>query len=189
MKNLLGFNHLQQLSLQLAKTSGIFYRLREYVIKLYYSLVNSRVQYAISVWGTACKSRLQEISVRLNNIVRIIAWNNKFVHVTKLYEELKFLKLNEICQLELAKFMHQLNYDRLPDIYYNQFTKIEEIHSHDTRQVKKALYFLLRVAKSVRKLQIAYRGTKLWSEIDDDANSMHWVTFKIHCKNGLLSKY
>ena len=59
-------NHLQHLSLQLAKTSSIFYRLREYVTKqtlcmLYYSLVNSRVQYAIAVWGTACKSRLQEI--------------------------------------------------------------------------------------------------------------------------------
>ena len=94
-------NHLQQLSLQLAKTFGIFYRLQKYVTKktlcmLYYSLVNGRVQYAISVWGTACKSRLQEISVRLNNIVRIITWNNKLAHVTKLYEELKFLKLNEI---------------------------------------------------------------------------------------------
>ena len=63
---------------------------------LYYSLVNSRVQYAISVWETACNSRLQEISVRLNNIVRIITRNDKFAHVTKLYKELIFLKLNEI---------------------------------------------------------------------------------------------
>ena len=87
--------------------------------------------------------------------------------------------------------MRQLNYNRLPDVYYDQFTKIEEIHSHehDTRQVKKALYFLPRVAKSVGKLQISYRGTKLWSEIDDDTKSMHWVSFKTHYKNVLLSKY
>ena len=85
--------------------------------------------------------------------------------------------------------MHQLNYNRLPDVYYDQSTKIEEIHSHDTRQVKKALYFLPRVAKSVGKLQIAYRGTKLWSEIDDDTKIMHWVSFKTHYKNVLLSKY
>ena len=48
-------NHVQQLLLQLAKTSGIFYRLREYVTRetlcmLYYSLVYSRVQYGISIW-------------------------------------------------------------------------------------------------------------------------------------------
>ena len=106
-----------------------------------------------------------------------------------MYKELKFLKLNKIYQLELAKFMHQLNYNRLPDVYYDQFIKIEEIHSHDTTQVKKALYFLPRVAKSVGKLQIAYRGTKLWSEIDDDTKSMHWVSFKTHYSNVLLSKY
>ena len=141
-------NHLQQLSLQLAKTSGVFYRLREYVTKktlcmLYYSQVNIRVQYAISVWETACKSRLQEISVRLNNIVRTITWNNKFAHVTKLYKELKFLKLNKIYQLELAKFMHQLNYNRLPDVCYDQYTQIKEIRSYNTRQVKKASSFYL----------------------------------------------
>ena len=103
---------------------------------LYYSLVNSRVQYAISVWGTACKSRLQEIGVRLNNIVRIITWNSKFAHVIKLCKELRFLKLNEIYQLELAEFMHQLNYNRLPDVYYDQFTKIEEIHSRAGPQLE-----------------------------------------------------
>ena len=97
--------------------------------------------------------------LRLNTTVGIIrpTWNNKFAYVTKLHEELKFLKLDGLYHLELAKFMHQLNYNRLPGVYYDQFTKIEEIHSHDTRQVKKALCFLPRVAKSVGKLQIAHR--------------------------------
>ena len=129
------------------------------------------------------KADCKKTSVRFNNIVRIITWNNKFAQVTKLYKELKFMKLNEIYQLELAKFMHQLNkYNRLPDVYHDQFTKIEEIHSHNTRQVKKTLSFLPRVAKSVGKLQIAYRGMKLRSDIDDDTKSMHWVSFKTHYK-------
>ena len=75
-------NHIQQLSLQLARTCGIFHRLREYVTietlrMLYYSLVYNRVQYGISIWGTATKSRLYEINVRLNNIVRTISWKKK----------------------------------------------------------------------------------------------------------------
>ena len=60
--------------------------------------------------------------------MRIITWNNKFAHVTKLYKKLKILKLNEIYQLELAKFMYHLSYNRLSDVYYDQFAKIEEIH-------------------------------------------------------------
>ena len=50
------------------------------------------------------------------NCVSNITWNNKFAHVTKLYKELKFLKLNKIYHLELPKFMHQLNYNRLFDV-------------------------------------------------------------------------
>ena len=72
---------------------------------LYYSLVYSRVQYGTSIWETATKSRLHEINVRLNNIVRTISCKSKFMHVTELYKELQLLKLNEIYQLELAEFM------------------------------------------------------------------------------------
>ena len=74
--------------------------------------------------------------------------------------------------------MQQLHHHQLRDIYFDQFTKIEKIHSHDTRQCKKALYFLPRVAKSIGKFQIAFRGAKLWSDIDDETKSMHWVSFK-----------
>ena len=35
---------------------------------LYYAFIYSRVQYGISVWGTATKTNLHEIEIRLNNI-------------------------------------------------------------------------------------------------------------------------
>ena len=65
--------HLKHLSNQLARYSGIFYRLRDFVnvetlCMLYYSFIYSRLQYGIIVWGTATKNYLSEISVRLNNI-------------------------------------------------------------------------------------------------------------------------
>ena len=84
---------------------------------LYYSLVYSRVQYGTSTWGTATKSRLHEINVRLNNIVRTISCKSKFMHVTELYKELQLLKLNEIYQLELAEFIEQPHHHQLPGIY------------------------------------------------------------------------
>ena len=53
-------SHIQHLSHELARLSGIFYRLRNYVKKealcmVYHSLVNSGIQCGITVWGTACK--------------------------------------------------------------------------------------------------------------------------------------
>ena len=86
---------------------------------LYYSLVYSRVQYGIILWGSTFKSILRELEVRLNNrpIVRTITGNWKFDHVTPLFKQLKLLKLHDdIYQLELGKFMYQLNWNKLPNI-------------------------------------------------------------------------
>jgi len=41
---------------------------------IYYAFTYSRVQYGITIWGTAAKTKLREIEVRLNNIVRTITW-------------------------------------------------------------------------------------------------------------------
>ena len=51
------------ISFQLAKYSGMFYRLQNYVtreslIMLYHSLIHSRIQYGLISWGTAAKTYL-----------------------------------------------------------------------------------------------------------------------------------
>ena len=53
-------NHIDNLFNQLARCSGLFCRLRNYVPRktlclLYYNLVYSRIQYGILTWGTATK--------------------------------------------------------------------------------------------------------------------------------------
>ena len=66
-------SHIQHLSHQLAGLSGIFYRLRNYVKKetlsmVYHSLVNSRIQYGITVRETANQTYLECLRVRLNKV-------------------------------------------------------------------------------------------------------------------------
>ena len=53
-------NHIDNLSSQLDRCSGLFCRLRNYVPRktlclLYYNLVYSRIQYGILTWGTVTK--------------------------------------------------------------------------------------------------------------------------------------
>ena len=55
--------HIQQLSLQLARYAEIFYRIRNLVPRetlrvLYHSLILSRIQYEILIWGNAAKIHL-----------------------------------------------------------------------------------------------------------------------------------
>ena len=61
-------SHIKELSLQLARTSGKFYKLRKFVsidtsCTVLCALVYSHLQYSIIVWGTTHKYLLQEINL------------------------------------------------------------------------------------------------------------------------------
>ena len=73
---------------------------------MYYWFIYSRIQYGTVTWGTADKAVLQELNVKLNNIVRTLTYSSKYCPVTGLYKLLNFLKLDDIYRFELAKFMY-----------------------------------------------------------------------------------
>ena len=100
-ENLTWSQHLKYLSSQLAKHSGLFYRLCSYVSQktlcmLYFGLMYSRVQYGIISWGTAAKTYLKTIQTRLNQILRAITSSNIRTLVISLHKNLNFLKLDDI---------------------------------------------------------------------------------------------
>ena len=72
---------------------------------LYHSFACSRISYGITAWGTAADKYLKEIETKSNNIVRTIKWIKKFSQVTQLLKNLKLLKLRDVYNLELAKFI------------------------------------------------------------------------------------
>ena len=158
--------HIQELSLQLARYAGIFYRIRNLVPRetlrlLYHSLILSRIQYGILIWGNAAKIHLRDLSVRINNIIRAITFSSKYCKMTILYQKLDILKLADIYGLELSKYMHQLHHNKLPFSFHDEYVKLNEIHSHNTRKTQKAVYFEPRVKKSIGKELLVYRGAKL----------------------------
>ena len=112
---------------------------------IYYSLIYSRIQYGIVTWGTANKTVLQELNVKLNNIVRTITYSSKYFPVTCLYKLSNFLKLDDIYRLELAKFMYQLFHKKFKTALNDCFVDITNIHSHNTRTKQNLVYFKPRV--------------------------------------------
>ena len=55
------------------------------------------------------------------------------------------LKVTDIYNLELGKFMTQLENNKLPHVFLNFFKNTNEIHSYETRLIKTSTYFLPRV--------------------------------------------
>ena len=157
-KNFSWSSHIKELSLQLARSSGIFYKLINSVSidtlpTLLCALVYSRLQYGIIVWGTAHEYLLQEINLRLNRLIRIVTSSTKFC---PLYKNLKLLKLADLYNFELAKFFYLLAHDELPSGVYENLTKIQQIHDHNTRRSKKIVYFVPRFSKSLGQNHILH---------------------------------
>ena len=185
-------SHTQHLSHQLARLSGIFYRLRNYVKKKKHFVwfitvlyIYSRIQYGITVWGTAKQTYLECLRVRLNKVLRIILSCGIENPINKIYSTLQFLKIDDIYEFELNKFLHQLHHGKLPEVFYKSFTKIASVHAHNTSFKQSAFYVLSRVDKSFCKNQFSYRGTKLWCKLDSNYKSIPWTS----CKKNIIKKY
>ena len=58
-----------------------------------------------------------------------------------MYKELQVLKVEDIYQLELAKFMYQLHHNQLPKNFYYSFRKLNTIHQHETRLINSTAYY------------------------------------------------
>ena len=91
-------NHIDNLSSQLARWSGLFCRLCNYVLRitlclLYYNLVYSQIQYGILTWGTATKLLTKKIEVCLNHIVKIATFSFIYTPINTMYKQLHILKI------------------------------------------------------------------------------------------------
>ena len=175
--------HIQHLSLQLARYSGLLYRIRSFLdwntlCMLYYSLTHSRIQYGIVAWGTANKTLMQELNVKLNNIVCTITYSSKYCPVTSLYKNLIFFKLDDIYLLERAEFMYHLHHKKFKTALNDCFVDITKIHSHNTRTKVSLVYFKPRVQTSAGKKSLTYRGFDLWGKIEPDVKELSWLSIK-----------
>ena len=92
---------------------GIFYQI-DMLRMLYFSSIYSRMQYGIIIWGNAAEKYIQELTVRLNNLIRMITFSSKHCHMTISYKNLNLLKFGDVYKLELVKFMYQLHHNRVP---------------------------------------------------------------------------
>ena len=61
-----------------------------------------------------------------------------------MYEKLKFLNVESIFRLEIAKFMMKLNTNKLRDILTKKFANVASVHSYSTCSSSSNDYFVFR---------------------------------------------
>ena len=90
--------HIIELSKKLARTVGIFFKIRHYVTPetlklLYYSLFFSFISYGTSVWGITHPSTLDPLYKLQKKVVRAITLSDRDTHSAPLFHHLQLLKV------------------------------------------------------------------------------------------------
>ena len=102
-----------------------------------------------------------QLRVLQKKAIRIISNADYLAHSSKLFLNLKLLKLDDIMQFQIGTFMYKLKYNKLPSLIPHMFITNENTHSHNTRN--KNGYLIPSVRTNCRKFTVSYAGPILWN--------------------------
>ena len=120
--------HIAMVSKKLSQINGILHRLKYYfpqniLITLYKSLFTPHINYGSLLWGQAGEN-LDKIQKKT---IRTITYNNYTAHTEPLLKELNLLKVKDMFDLKILKFLFKLYHNELPPFFNIYRVHLEKI--------------------------------------------------------------
>ena len=118
---------------------GILYNMRtvrcqtRILLSLYYSLMQSHLNYGLCLWGHADSRYLEKICIAQKRAVRIISNSEYFAHSLPLFYNLNILKLEDLFHYQYGSLMWDQDHGILPQCFTHYFTPVSDIHNYNTR--------------------------------------------------------
>ena len=188
--------HISNLRKKLSQGVGIIAKMKNYLnkqnlIALYYTFFYSHILYGILGWGSISETEIKPIQILQNKVLRIInksTWKDR-VTINALHKSLNILKIADIYNFELSKFMYLYHTQSLPEIFDPYFLPIEQAHHYNTRSKSNQNYYLNSVRKNSGKKSIKFLGVKMWNQIPPTIKSYTFYRYKKECRQILINKY
>ena len=193
-ENVTWSNQVEHLSTKLSRSAGIFSKLRYYLdnktlVQMYHALFNSHLQYGILCWGSSSATNLHQLQVLQNRAIRNMMKAPRFFRLDNYYLNLRILKVHDLFNLEIAKFMHSHHNNILPDCFRSFFQESGINHDHNTRSSNSLSYDTIFCRTLRGQRSIRFYGPKIWNEIPLTTKSAAKKSFKKLYKSLVFSKY
>jgi len=179
---------------KLSQACGVVCKIRHFadmkILRLiYFSLFHSLLQYCIIDWGRAYKTVIRPVQVLQNRILKYMTFSRRTSSANSIFKLLKILKVSDLYELNLEKFMYKYNADILPSSFNNFFSKLHCIHDHATRQQVSGNYHHKRVRTNYGKKMLQYIGPVAWGCISNNTKMLPLYMFSYRVKSRLLAGY
>ena len=150
--------------------------------------MGSHLNYALITWGAANKTILQPLRVLQNRAIRFIARAPRYRRLDNDFLNLRILKLDDLYQLSIYKFMHQKHSNKLPN-YFSNFFEQNQATRYNLRQNPLANLRPFTCKKKFMERSLRFIGPKLWTNVSLAQRELSFSKFKKLFKNNLLAKY
>ena len=109
-----------------------------------------------------------------------------FFHIRNIFQACKYLTTESNRTLV---FMYKYHNQLLPSVFNSFFTKVDQVHSYNTRHASKLSYYLPKVRTNYGKFNIRFQGPMIWNSIDEDFKRSSLSLFKLKLKEHLTDNY
>ena len=166
-----------------------FFLPKRTLLTLYNTLVLSYLNYAILTWGTST-SQCNKLLLLQKKAVRIISNTGYLTHTNPLFAELGILKINDLFNLNLGKFMFKYKHGLLPPNFNDCFSTVSVVHSYSTRSATKGDYYVNYNRTSVSRHSLIPRCVTFWNNLSTDPTHLSSLSvFTRKLKIHLISVY
>ena len=123
-------SHIAMVSNKLSRINGILHRLKylypqNILITLYKSLFIPHINYGSLLWGHVGES----IDKIQKKAIRTITYSNYIAHSEPLIKSLNLLKVKDLFNLKILKFLFNLYHNKLPPYFNNYRLDLEKIET------------------------------------------------------------
>lgn len=187
-QNLSWRKHVEIIRNSISPLIGILFKIRHYISlnylkNIYYALIYSKIQYLISIWGTANSIVLKPLKKLQNKVIKCI---HKLPHLEptiNLYRPNKYLDINNLYNVKICIFIHSLILKyKISNI---TFKIVNDLHTHNTRQTN----FLqtIKISSNFGKRSLLYNGIILYNNIPQQIKTIKKIPlFKFNMKKYFL---
>ena len=187
-------DHVSYICKKISQAVGVLSKLRYYVdiktlIEVYHSLVNSHLSYALMVWGAAGTTALSPIRILQNRAIRFISRASRYRRLDLDYINLRILKLDDMYQHSVIKFMHQYHNGQLPNHFSNFFITPTINNRYNLRRANISDYCPIHCNKNLMHRSIRYVGPNAWTNLPLNIRNLKPAKLNKELKNHLLAQY
>ena len=84
--------------------------------------------------------KLKPISIIHNRLLKFVSNSPLRTNINRIYLNMRILKLDDIFNLELAKFMYSFNKGLLPKSFFHYFNISDNVSALSTRNISNNIY-------------------------------------------------